>query len=68
MSLQNDRLYVVAGGPSDQAEKSSINPGATRVQDRVLIELQVISFLLHQMSGSTEDLAKMRADVAASIT
>lgn len=68
MSLLTDRKYVVAGGPSDQAEKSTVNPGATRVQDRILIELQVISFLLHEGFGSNEDLAAMRADIAASIT
>ena len=69
MSLQNDRPYLVVGNSqSDQAEKSTVNPGASRVEDRILIELQVISFLLHQMSGSNEDLGRMRADVAASIT
>lgn len=69
MSLQTDRPYLVVGNSqSDQAEKSTVNPGASRVEDRILIELQVISLLLHQMSGSNEDLGRMRADVAASIT
>ena len=68
MTTATDQKFSQGGGPSDQAEKSSVNPGATRVQDRILIELQVISMLLHEGFGSNEDLAKLRADVAASIT
>lgn len=68
MTMQTDRPFVQGGAPSEQAEKSSINPGATRVQDRILIELQVISMLLHEGFGTTETLAQIRADVAASIT
>jgi hypothetical protein len=35
---------------------------------RILIELQVISMLLAQAYESTEDLRKLRQDVADSIT
>lgn len=53
---------------SDQAENSAANPIAATTQMRILIELQVISMLLANNMGSAEDLASMRASVAASIT
>lgn len=53
---------------SDQSEPSTSNRGAGLVQMRILVELQVISMLLHQQLGATEDLAKLRQDVADSIS
>ena len=53
---------------SDQAEPSSSNRGSGLVQMRILIELQVISMLLHQQLGATDDLQKLRQNVADSIT
>ena len=52
---------------SDQAEASVYNPGAGTTQARILIELQVISYLLHQNSLVTEDLKQIRDSIAASI-
>jgi hypothetical protein len=69
VSLQNDRPYLVVGNSqSDQAERSTVNPGASRVEDRILIELQTIAVILHMGFGITESLGQIRADVAASIT
>lgn len=54
---------------SQQAEPTSANRGAGTLQMRILIELQVISNLLYQSQAVTsEDLAQIRKDVAASIT
>lgn len=65
----DDQPYAVGGNKSsEQAEPSTANRGAGTLQMRMLIELQVISMLLHQQLGSTEDLAKLRQDVADSIT
>jgi len=64
-----DGVYLVTGNSqSEQAETSTFNRGASSIQMRILIELQVISFLLHQTGGTREDLAQLRADIAASIT
>ena len=52
---------------SDQAEASVYNPGASTTQARILIELQVISYLLHQASVNREDLKQIRDNIAASI-
>ena len=53
---------------SEQAEQSTANRGAATIQMRILIELQVISMLLAQAYESTEDLPRLRQDVANSIT
>lgn len=69
MTTLSDRPYVEDGNPaSQQAEHSSANPAAGNVQMRILIELQVISMILRDAYGVSEDLAQMRKDVAASIT
>lgn len=69
MSGKDDRPYAVAGNAdSEQSEPSTANRGAATIQIRILIELQVISMLLAQSYESTEDLRKLRQDVADSIT
>lgn len=66
---QTDEAYKIRGNTaSEQAEPSTANRAAGTIDMRVLIELQVISYLLHQGFGTGEDLAQIRADVAASIT
>jgi hypothetical protein len=66
---KDDAPYAVAGNSnSEQAEPSTANRGAGTMQMRILIELQVISMLLAQAYESTEDLRKLRQDVADSIT
>lgn len=53
---------------SDQAEAtSSGNPLAGSIQMRILIELQVISLLLHREISVPEDLRQLRDDVARSL-
>ena len=69
MAHEQDTVYGVKGNSkSEQAEPSTANRGAATMEMRELVELQVISFLLHQALGSTEDLAKLRQDIANSIT
>jgi hypothetical protein len=68
MSNRSDFPYSVKNPESDQAEPSTANRGAAAVQIRILIELQVISMLLAQAYEVTEDLRKLRQDVADSIT
>lgn len=69
MSLQSDRVYAVVGNSmSDQAERSTVNPGAGTTELRILIELQTISYILAEGFGITESLGQIRADIAASIT
>lgn len=66
-----DQPYVVGGNKvSDQAEASSANRGAGTLQMRILIELQVISYLLNQSmtNDSQEDLQKLRQDLADEIS
>lgn len=64
-----DQQYAIKGNAaSQQAEPSTVNRAAGTIQMRVLIELQVISFLLHQGLNATDDLAKLRQDIADSIT
>lgn len=66
---KEDTQYAVAGNAnSEQAEASTANRGAASLQMRILVELQVISMLLAQAYESTEDLRKMRQDVADMIT
>ena len=52
---------------SDQAESTATNPIAGRTDMRILIELQVISYLLHQASDYGEDLRMIRESIAASL-
>lgn len=64
-------LTVVDSGnslPSEQAETSIANPKAASTDMRILIELQVLTTLLHNEMRPAEDLAKMRQDIAQSIT
>lgn len=68
MSGKDDRPYALANSSSEQAEPSTVNRGSGTIQIRILIELQVISMLLAQAYESTEDLRKLRQDVADSIT
>jgi len=64
-----DRPYALGGNKdSEQAEPSSANRSAGTLQMRILIELQVISMLLANAYEVTEDLRKLRQDVADSIT
>ena len=52
---------------SNQAESSSLNPIASGIRVRTLVELQVISYLLSEQLGETVDLAQLRRDLAADI-
>lgn len=67
----NSGPYIRSGNPtttSEQAESSNFNPIAGTTQMRILVELQLISMLLHQGFGISDDLPRLRRDVAASIT
>lgn len=65
----DDQPYAVSGNRvTEQAEASTANRGAGTLQMRMLVELQLISTLLHGLSGSDEDLAQMRQEIADSIT
>ena len=65
-----DVSYALLGNRySDQAEQSTSSPGAASTQMRILIELQVIAYLLHQSQGGIpEDLRMLRQNFADSIT
>lgn len=52
---------------SDQAEAGALTPTAASVNTRILIELQVISLLLHNLGNHADDLQQLRADVARSL-
>ena len=67
--MSPDKVYVEDGNPfSDQAEHSSANPHAAKLDMRILVELQIISMLLANQTGGDTDLRALRKDVAASIT
>ena len=67
--MSDKKAYLLNGNSfSDQAENSSANPRAQSTDMRILIELQVLSFILREAYGITEDLNRMRADIAQSIT
>ncbi len=51
---------------SEQAVNSPANPSASGMQTRILVELQLISFLLYQQGVYTDDLARLRQDIADS--
>ena len=68
MSLKDDNPYAIKGDSvSEQAEPSTVNRAASTIQMRILIELQVQTMILMQAFESTEDLRKLRQDVADSI-
>ncbi len=62
-------VYQDYNQPTQQAPQSSFNPSskAIDVQMMILVELQVISFLLSQAGTAQEDLSQLRRDIAASI-
>ncbi len=65
----DEKPYAANGNiASQQAEASTANRGGGTTNMRILVELQVISMLLHNSFESTEDLAKMRQDISNSIT
>ena len=53
---------------SEQAGNSTNNPTASGMQTRILIELQLLTFLLYQAGAYTDDIAKLRQDIADSLT
>lgn len=59
---------MTASSQSQQAENSADNPRAATTDMRILIELQLQSQILAQGFGISEDLARMRQDIANSIT
>lgn len=64
-----DEAYRRLGNKnSDQAEPTSANRGAGTLDMRILIELQVISYLLANNSTPPDDLRLIRESIAASIT
>lgn len=69
MSLQATLgAYQEFKQPTQQAPLSSVNAYAQDVNMRILIELQVISYLIAQQSPNlVEDLSIIRRDVAASL-
>lgn len=69
MAHDKTQPYAVRGNAeTEQAESSTANRGAGTIEMRTLVELQLISRLLHEMQDSTEDLAQLRQDIADSIT
>jgi hypothetical protein len=68
MAQDGEKYGVKGNAISQQAEPSTANRGGGTLDMRILIELQVISMLLHNAYEATEDLAKLRQDVADSIT
>lgn len=62
-------VYAIKGNSqSDQAENSSENPAAGTWQTRVLVELQLLNFLLAEAIGHKGDLQETRQSIADSIT
>ncbi len=53
---------------SEQAVNSATNPTASGMQTRILVELQLIAMLLYQQGVFSEDLGKMRQDIADSLS
>ncbi len=51
---------------SEQAVNSPANPTASGIQTRILVELQLISMLLYQQGVYTDELGKLRQDIADS--
>lgn len=67
MPARGQRIYAVPSRTSDQAEANRLSPSAGRTDTRILIELQVISYLLHQAGQQREDLQMIRESIAASL-
>ena len=64
-----DIPYALGGNKvSDQAEPSTANRGSGTLDMRMLIELQVISYILAQAFEINEDLTQLRQDLADEIT
>lgn len=62
-------IYAVKGNSqSDQAESSTENPNAGTWQSRMLVELQLLNFLLAEALGHKGDLQETRQSIADSIT
>jgi len=69
MAHEQGQVYAIGGNKnSQQAEPSTANRGGGTLEIRTLVELQLISFLLYQQGNYSEDIAKMRQDIADSIT
>lgn len=65
----DDKPYSVKGNQqTEQAESSTANRGGGTMQMRILVELQVISYLLAEGLNVQVDLAQLRQDAADSIT
>ena len=61
--------YLVDGNSqSDQAEHSSEQPLAGNVQMRILVELQVQTYLMVQDMDYDGDIGELRQSIADSIT
>lgn len=64
-----DVPYAIGGNKqSQQAEPSTANRGGGTLDIRILVELQVITMILAQAYEITEQIEKLRQDVADSIT
>lgn len=67
--MNSETPYAVKGQSlTEQAEPSSANRAGGTIAMRTLVELQVISYLLHQMSECQEDLTQLRQNFSDSIT
>lgn len=67
--MRDEKPYALGGNlVSEQAEVSTANRGASTVQMRILIELQVISMILAMAFETTDQLEDLRQDAADSIT
>ena len=67
ISRQGQLLDPTSYTQSQQAESGILNPLGGGAQLRILVELQLISVLLHEAMGSGDDLVQMRQDVASSL-
>jgi hypothetical protein len=62
-------VYSLKGNSqSDQAETSSENPAAGNLQMRILVEMQLWTFLLAEATAYKGDLQELRQSIADSIT
>lgn len=67
--MTSDVKYESRGGTaSDQAEATTVNPTAGNVQMRILVELQVIAYLLANSAAPGEDLHQLRQTIADTIS
>ena len=66
---QDGETYGIKGNKdSQQAEPSTANRGGGTINIRILVELQVLTYLIAQAYESTEDIRKLRQDISDSIT